>query len=292
MKKLSLLVPFLLIPFFSSFAEDNQTPPSFDEMSTWNHRHPDTDINIDLYKKNWRDSDISIGFGGFLIRHILTQGDPINPPKAGAVLKYMKAYDHGTLEAGCTTQPVKSDNQQYFFFITKGEGKIEAGKKTEVITEGSGVFVPAKLQFKFINTSDTPLDAVIVTEDIPADFEPQKDISVGNYHNNQPGSGMHWAHIGRGILGGAKFYNPVGFAAVSIDAFDIAQPHVHNEGTEEVWYQVKGNSLLLFGNRLRWQHEGEAFLIPPDGKVPHASINQSDEPMLWLYMGNRHDKKK
>jgi uncharacterized RmlC-like cupin family protein len=87
-----------------------------------------------------------------------------------------------------------------------------------------------------------------------------------------------------------KFSNPMGFIVVSIDNFDIAQPHTHGPGTEEIWLQVRGRSLLLFGNRLLWQEPGEAFLIPPNNKVPHASINHTDDPMLWLYMGCRHEE--
>ena len=59
-------------------------------------------------------------------------------------------------------------------------------------------------------------------------------------------------------------------------------------GTEEIWLQLRGKSLLFFGNRLLWQEPGEAFLIPPNHKVPHASINHSEEPMLWLFMGCSH----
>jgi uncharacterized RmlC-like cupin family protein len=82
----------------------------------------------------------------------------------------------------------------------------------------------------------------------------------------------------------------MGFIVVSIDKFDIAQPHTHGPGTEEIWCQIKGKSLLFFGNRLLWQEPGEAFLIPPNNKVPHSSINQTEEPMLWLYMGCRHSE--
>jgi len=65
--------------------------------------------------------------------------------------------------------------------------------------------------------------------------------------------------------------------------------HCHRE---EIWCQVKGKSLLLFGNRLYKQEPGEAFLIPPNRKVPHSSINHTGEHMLWLYFGNRHDNVK
>jgi mannose-6-phosphate isomerase-like protein (cupin superfamily) len=131
----------------------------------------------------------------------------------------------------------------------------------------------------------------MVVEEIPAGFNPNTKISVGDYRKTLPSVGMHWAHIGRGFTWDTppKFANPVGFAAVSIDKFDIAQPHVHGPGCEEVWCQLQGTSLLLFGNRLLKQEPGEAFLVPPNRKVPHSSINPSDEPMMWLYMGNRHD---
>jgi uncharacterized RmlC-like cupin family protein len=82
----------------------------------------------------------------------------------------------------------------------------------------------------------------------------------------------------------------MGFIVVSIDSFDIAQPHTHGPGTEEIWLQLRGRSLLYFGNRLLPQEPGEAFLVPPNYKVPHCSINHSGEPMLWLYMGCRHEE--
>jgi mannose-6-phosphate isomerase-like protein (cupin superfamily) len=131
----------------------------------------------------------------------------------------------------------------------------------------------------------------MVTEAVPAGFVPNAAISVGSYRNSPPSLGMHWAHIGRNFDYDVppKFVNPMGFAIVSIDKMDIAQPHVHGPGCEEIWCQLKGTSLLLFGNRLMWQEPGEAFLIPPNNCVPHASINPTDEPMVWLYMGNRHD---
>ncbi len=93
----------------------------------------------------------------------------------------------------------------------------------------------------------------------------------------------------REITTGVKFANPMGIAVVSVDAFDMAQPHLHGPGCEEIWCQLKGDSLLMFGNQLRKQEIGMAFLIPPNFAVPHSSINPSDEPMQWLYLGNRHD---
>jgi len=39
---------------------------------------------------------------------------------------------------------------------------------------------------------------IVVVETIPDDFEPNKEMFVGTYHDSKPGVGFHWAHIGRG----------------------------------------------------------------------------------------------
>lgn len=268
--------------------------PSFAEDALSNHRHPGLDTDVYLYINHWRNSVPYEGHGGFIERDILTPGDPLNPPKRGAVLKYIKAYKRAALEPRCNTQPFKSADEQIFVYVCGGSGRVEGGGKSAEIGDGTAVFIPAGLEFRFLNPTDHFLEMIMVVEGITAGFVPNKTISVGDYHDSVPGIGMHWAHIGRGFGWDTapKFANPMGFAIVSIDKFDIAQPHVHGPGCEEIWCQLKGTSLLLFGNRLFRQEPGEAFLIPPNRKVPHSSINATDEPMLWLYMGNRHDQAK
>ena len=194
------------------------------------------------------------------------------------------------MDAGTWTQKTIHKKEQVFFYITKGIGRVEAGGKSGDLSDGTGVFIPAGLEYQFFNTCrEKSLEAIIVVEEITDDFEPVKEMKTGSYKDHMPGAGMHWAHIGRGIVDGVKFCNPMGIAVVSIDAFDIAQPHMHGSGVEEIWCQLKGKSLLLFGNRLFYQDVGTAFLIPPNFRVPHCSINHTDEPMQWLYLGNRHD---
>lgn len=266
--------------------------PSFREDAVSNHRHPDVDTDIFLYINHWRNSLPVEGHGGLIERDILMPGDPLRPPRKGAVLKYITGYKRAALEPGTNTRPFKHDKEQFFFYVMSGTGQVEAGRRKAPIEEGTAVFIPAGLEFRFTNPADAMLEMIMVNEEITSGFVPNKEMSVGSYHNSIPGVGMHWAHIGRGFNYDfpPKFANPVGFAIVSIDKFDIAQPHVHGPGCEEIWCQLKGRSLLLFGNRLLWQEPGEAFLIPPNNKVPHGSINHTDGPMLWLYMGNRLGK--
>ena len=266
--------------------------PSFAEDAISNHRHPDLDTDVFLYINHWRNSLPTEGHGGFIERDILTPGDPLHPARKGAVLKYIKAYKRAALEPRCSTQSFKSDKEQVFLCVFSGAGRVEAGGRSAAIEPGLAVFLPAGLAYRFFNPGQEDLELIMVVEDVPAGFAPNDRMSVGDYRTALPSVGMHWAHIGRGFTWDAppKFANPVGFAAVSIDKFDIAQPHVHGPGCEEIWCQLQGTSLLLFGNRLLRQEPGEAFLVPPNKKVPHSSINPSDGPMLWLYMGNRHDQ--
>jgi mannose-6-phosphate isomerase-like protein (cupin superfamily) len=266
--------------------------PSFAEDAVSNHRHPEVDTDVGLFINHWRNSLPVEGHGGFIERDILTPGDPLRPPKRGAVLKYIKAYKRAALEPRCATQSFQSDKEQVFLCVFSGAGRVEAGGQSAAIEPGMAVVLPAGLAYRFFNPNEDNLELIMVVEEIPAGFAPNARMSVGDYRKTLPSVGMHWAHIGRGFAWDTppKFANPMGFAAVSIDKFDIAQPHVHGPGCEEIWCQLQGTSLLLFGNRLFRQEPGEAFLIPPNRKVPHSSINPGDGPMLWLYMGNRHDQ--
>jgi len=276
--KTEILLPTLFLLFtdlggFSGLLAQEkiaeEPEPSFFEDAKSNHRHPEVDTNVYLYINHWKNSLPYVGHGGLIERDILTPGDPLNPPKKGAVLKYLEAYKRAVLQPRCNTQPTKHDQEQIFFYVMEGTGRVEAGTKKAEFEEGTAVVVPAGLSYRFFNPTEMPLEMIMVVEDIPSGFVPNKEMSVGSYHNSVPDVGI-----------------------VSIDKFDIAQPHVHGLGCEEIWCQLKRKSLLFFGNRLLWQEPGEAFLIPPNNKVPHCSINHTEEHMLWLYLGNRHDRAK
>jgi mannose-6-phosphate isomerase-like protein (cupin superfamily) len=268
--------------------------PSYGESSPTAFRRPGVDTDVSLYINHWRNSTPREEHGGFIERDILTRGDPQHPPAKGAVLKYISSYRYGTLRPGAATVPFRRDDAQVFFYVTAGQGRVEAGRKRADLEEGSAVFVPAACEFRWTNSHDAPLELVVVEEETGPGFRPTREISVGSYHDSKPIVGAHWAHIAHPFVYDLepKFFNPMGFIVVSIDDFDAAQPHTHPPGAEEVWLQLKGRSLLFFGNRLLWQEPGEAFLVPPNSRAPHASINPGGGPQLWLFMGCRHPEKK
>jgi mannose-6-phosphate isomerase-like protein (cupin superfamily) len=264
--------------------------PSYREDAVSVRRHPEVDTNVFLYINHWRNSLPFEAHGGLVERDILTPGDPLHPSKKGAVLRYIKAFRRGVLEPRTNTIPAKAEKEQIFFYVMSGTGGVEAGGKKACLEEGTAVVIPAGMEFRFFNPAAMPLEMIVVVEEAAPGFIPNKKMSVGSYHDAEPAVGHHWAHIARGFNYDVppKFSNSMGFIVVSIDKFDIAQPHTHGPGTEEIWCQLKGKSLLFFGNRLLWQEPGEAFLVPPNNKVPHSSINHTEEPMLWLFMGCRH----
>ena len=272
-------------------AADQHPIPSFEKDSQWSRRNSETDLNLDLYHRSWKDSPVVIGHGGFQEQAILERGNPMNPPAIGKCLICLTEYNHGFLPADTTTTPVTNTRRQTFFFVLKGDGKAYCGDDTIRINEGSGIFMPAGLTYHFENTGGRPLEVLIISEDITTKFEPAKAMSFGNYRESVPGSGQawHWSHVTRGVLS-PKWENPISFGVVTIDAFEIAHPHVAPIGIEEIWLQLTGKSLMYFGNRLFRHEAGEAFYIPPNYMVPHCSINPADEPMTWMYLGIRLDR--
>ncbi len=263
--------------------------PSYMEDAPWGLRRPGVDTDVSLYINHWRNSPPREGHGGLVERDILTRGDPFHPSKKGAVLRYLKAYLRAELPPQAGTREYKDAHEQVFLYVMSGQGKIDADGRAVELEEGTAVVIPAGLPYRLSNPAGRPLELFLAAEETPADFVPQRELSVGCYRDSLPLVGAHWAHIARPFVYDhePKFSNPMGFVVVSMDASDIAQPHTHPAATEEVWLQLKGTSLLFFGNRLLRQEPGEAFLVPPTNGVPHSSINPDGERQQWLFFGCR-----
>lgn len=247
------------------------------------------DTDFSFYINHWRNSPAREGHGGLIERDILTRGDPFSPRTKGAVLRFLKAYRRAELPPHAGTQSYSNSREQVFLFVLAGEGRIEAGGRSVELEEGAAVVIPAGLSYRVFNPSGRPLELFLAAEETPEGFVPERELSVGRFRDSLPLVGAHWAHIARPFIYDhePRFSNPMGFVVVSMDAFDIAQPHTHPAAAEEIWLQVKGTSLLWLGNRLLRQAPGEAFLVPPTNTVPHSSINPDAEPQLWLFFGCR-----
>jgi len=263
--------------------------PSYREDAPFNRRQPGADPDVLFYINHWRNSPPRQGHGGLLERDILTRGDPFQPPRKGAVLRYLRAFRRAELLPGTNTREYRDAREQVFLYVMSGRGTIAANSRTVELEQGMAVVVPAGLSYRLSNPAVEPLELILAAEETPDDFVPRNELSVGRYRDSRPVVGAHWAHIARPFLYDEepRFANPMGFVVVSMDAFDIAQPHTHPVAAEEIWLQLRGTSLLFFGNRLLRQEPGEAFLVPPTNRAPHSSINPSDGQQQWLFFGCR-----
>ena len=55
--------------------------PSYFELDDYNHRHPETDTNVEMYMHSYKQSPVysgSVKHGGWIEREVLFPGDPTN----------------------------------------------------------------------------------------------------------------------------------------------------------------------------------------------------------------------
>ncbi len=254
---------------------------------------PGVDANIDLFINTWENSTPYTTHGSLIEQDILTKGDSMTPPKKGATLKYINSFTHGTLPPQTSTEPVTLKNEQEIFYILSGRGIIKAGSKKAELYDGICVLVPANRKFTISNTGKEALTMFVIKEPTPKDFKPKKNIVVKD-ENKIPiaSTNGHWTHIVKSVLtkddGLSTLYTVL---TVGHDPMTIGHPHSHNEDFEEVWTGLKGTSIAFLGKQIREQPPGTAYMIPPDGKTPHANINTTEKPIKLLYFTTRFDIK-
>jgi mannose-6-phosphate isomerase-like protein (cupin superfamily) len=277
----------------AAYAQDERLVPSYDEKSGFIRDYPGIDLDVQPYVSSWKDSPVRAGFGGLAVQDIFTPGDPQKPARKGAVLAYLKTFAHGVLYGNSKTEPVSLIREQIVFYIMNGVGKLESGGVSTDISAGTGVFIPAGVEYRIANTAGTALEAVIIVEAIPTGFTPAKKPVVKCFRDQVPGF-CCWAYTTYGLFGAADgLAEPMGIAIIEIERFGMGSPHYHVPGCEEIWLKLSGDpNPLMLGKKLLRQDIGDAFLPAPNGLMPHAVINDTERPMTWLYVGNRHDMKK
>ena len=125
MKKMVIPALIAFISFQTYvFAQDERLVPSYDEDSGFIRDYPDVDINVYPFVNTWKNSKVEIGHGGFAEQAIFTRGNPVNPPRKGAVLKYIKAYNHGFLYGNEKTKKTKHGKEQVIFYVMKEQAYL------------------------------------------------------------------------------------------------------------------------------------------------------------------------
>lgn len=251
-----------------------------------------TGDRIDLYFDDWHSSTPRTTLGSLQERDIFTHGDPQNPQKKGAVLRFLNSHTYATLPAHASTKAARLDAQQEIYFVESGRGSATAGGQTVDLYKNIAVLMPANLEFTLKNTGDEPLAMYVINEPTPPGFRPNSTMLVRD-ENKLPitSSDGHWAHIVKTLFitqDGLGTLQSV--LTVTLDPLTVGKPHVvDHDDIEEVWTALDGTSLAFVSNQLRRQTPGMAFYHIPDNKTPHTNINQNEDAQVkFLYFARYH----
>lgn len=253
--------------------------------------NPETDPDIDMYMGSWKESMPKHTHGSLIERAILTTGDPVKPPSKGAVLEYVNRFSYATLEAKASTTPTILDGEQEIFYILSGNGTVTTATQTAELHSGIAVLMPAQCEFIIGNTGEAPLAMYLISEPCPEGFRLNRDMLVVN-ENTTPvsNSTAHWVGIVKPLFNtGDGLGTLESILTCQFDSMTFFQPHSHVEGTEEVWVTITGDVYVLIGKQIRHQPPGTAYMIPTDGRTPHANFNVSDTMINMFYFARYKD---
>ncbi|MBA7576431.1 hypothetical protein ES708_18272 [subsurface metagenome] len=210
---------------------------------------------------------------------------------SSALFEYTNRFSHASLGRNESTTPTTLAGEQEIFYILSGTGTITAGGKTADIHEGSTILMPANLEFTIHNSGDTTMTMYLVNEPIPDGFRPNEEMLIRDELSMPIASYTgHWCHIVKYLFETKDGLGSLErILTVSIDPMQIAHPHSHSEGTEEVWTGISGESLAWIGKEIRLQGPGTGYMVPADGKTPHANINESNERIKMFYFARYKD---
>ncbi len=269
-----LLIAILLLPGLPTAQNMDDAP-----------YNPATEPDIDMFLSSWTESWPTHTHGSLVERDILTKGDPLNPPRKGAVLTYVDRFTYAFLTGRAVTTPTTLKGEQEVLFIASGRGVIEWKRKSAKLYGNVAVLIPEGLEFTITNTEEEPLEMYLINEPVPAGFKPNTDILIRDEEALPVASDNgHWSHIVKQLFNtGDGLATVENILTVSFDPMTIGHPHTHGKGVEEVWTAVNGTSAAFLGKEVRWQPPGTAYMIPPDGKTHHSNINNSGERVKLLY---------
>jgi mannose-6-phosphate isomerase-like protein (cupin superfamily) len=251
-----------------------------------------TGDRIDLYFADWHSATPRTTVGSLQERDIFTKGNPQNPEKKGAVLRFLNSHTYATLAPHASTKATRLDGQQEIYFVESGRGSAVAGGQTVDLFKNIAVLMPANLEFTLKNTGEEPLTMYVINEPTPPGFRPNSTMLVRD-ENKLPisSSDGHWAHIVKTLFLAQDGLGTLqSVMTVTLDPLTIGKPHiVDHDDIEEVWTALDGTSLAFVSNELRRQTPGMAFYHIPDNKTPHTNINQNEDAQVkFLYFARYH----
>ncbi len=229
---LFMLSAFPMIPY----AQTVQGPVEVRRLDSRPYT-PGKDPDIDMYIGSWMDSQPRRTHGCLVERETLSKGDPAQPKRKGAVLKFVNRFVRATLYGHNTTAEVTLKGEQEILYITGGKGVITGGGKTAELREGILALIPEGVPYSMSNTGSEPLSLYLIAEPVTKPFKPLKEMIVKDeYAMPFSTSNGHWSMIIRNVFNMTKELSIIQYVnIITLDPMTIGHPHAHLPGCEEVF---------------------------------------------------------
>jgi len=240
---------------------------------------------VDMYFADWHTSKAQT-MGPVSEYAVFTKGDAMKPSAKGAILRYADAYVYATLAAGASSPPVTLSGKQRVYYFTSGTGTISAAGDSIPVSVNIAVLVPANLPFTLKNTGKDPLAAYVITEPVPAGFQPRSKLVVRDESSTPISTAeQEWSRIVKPLFTADNGLATISYVeTVALDALTITRPFTGTlPNTEHLWMELSGTSIAFIGPYLRRQTPGTAYEHPPDNLAPTANVDYSeDSPVKFL----------
>ena len=106
-------------------------------------------------------------------------GDPAAPNKPGAVLRYSTELATAVLKENTQTPLVQLPEQQ-LLYVEGGQGQLDDGNRSWDLRVGTGILIAPGSAHRFTNTTQEPLQMILVTWQPEDGAQPVDDIRVRN----------------------------------------------------------------------------------------------------------------
>ena len=243
-------------------------------------------IDIDDYIGHPLQSAEVVTHECIIKRTVLSGGDPAAPNKPGAVLRYSTELATAVLKENTQTPLVQLPEQQ-LLYVEGGQGQLDDGNRSWDLRVGTGILIAPGSAHRFTNTTQEPLQMILVTWQPEDGAQPVDDIRVRNIDQVPTARAAHWdAYIGKGLFGPDDGLHPnEAFSVVHVPPMKMGDPHAHDVEFEEVWLKLApDDAYMLLGSALREMPVHTAYLCPPNGKTVHSNLNLiPDKTQQWFY---------
>lgn len=250
----SASVTLLFCGFFSLAQNPNNLPPEVASELAKSPKPPPSNqivgVDIDRFQGGPLLSPVRVTQDVIFQRSILRGGDPYHPGDRGAVLEYWKDLSLGTV-LGYARSAIVQIPEEQFWYVESGKGRLDNGSEYWDLHEGIGVLIPPNVRHRVENTTDDPLQMLILT------YKPtihRGDILVRDVHSLPlPEKPTHWSYFGTNLFVPEDGLEPKEvFAVIYMPPMTIGEPHAHIPHMAEVWIKLPPfSSYMMLGSEVR-----------------------------------------